>query len=126
MSKDEEPLQELLDEFGEFFSFRAKRGIELQFLKFRILQSEHGILINQTNHIVQSIMDDSFDKDEKVKYESSPFPLDSKFEYELYAALLMSEDELGKVEKNKTENITNGLEHYTTWQFEVDKTLAMQ
>ena len=126
MSKDEEPLQELLDEFGEFFSFRAKREIELQFLKFRILQSEHGILINQTNHIVQSIMNDSFDKDEKVKYESSPFPLDSKFEYELYVALLMSEDELEKVEKNKTENMTNGLENYTTWQFEVDKTLAMQ
>ena len=29
MSKHEEPLQELLDKFGDFFSFKIKRGIEL-------------------------------------------------------------------------------------------------
>ena len=33
-----------------------------------------------------------------VKYESSPFPLHSKFEYELYAALPISEKELEKAE----------------------------
>lgn len=36
-------------------------------------------------------MNDYFDKYEKGKYESSPFPLESKFEYELYAAVPMSE-----------------------------------
>ena len=99
MSKHEEPLQELLDTFGEVFSFKIKRGIELQFLNFRIIQSEHGISIDQANHILQSILNDYFDKNEKVKYESSPFLLDSKFDYELYAALPMSEDELEKAKK---------------------------
>ena len=89
----------MLDKFGGFFSFKIKRGIELQFLNFRIIQSEHGISIDQTNHILQSILNDYFDKNEKVKYESSPFPLDSKFEYELYEALPASEDELEKAEK---------------------------
>ena len=46
MSKHEEPLQELLDTFGEVFPFKIKRGIELQFLNFRIIQSEHGISID--------------------------------------------------------------------------------
>ena len=61
-------------------------------------------------------MNDHFDEDEdeKVKYESSPFPLDSTFEYELYAALFMSKDELEKLKRNTTENIINGLEHYNT------------
>ena len=93
MSKPEEPLQVLLDKFGNFFSFKVKRGIELQFLNFRIIQSEHGISINLTNHIIQSIMTDYFDKDEKVKYESSPFPLDSNSNMnytQLYLCLKMN------------------------------------
>ena len=114
MSKHEEPLQELLDKFGYVFSFKIKRGIKLQFLNFRIIQSEHRISIDQTNHIVQSMMNDYFDKDEKVKYESSPFPLDSKFEYELFVALPMSEDELEKSEKKyngKYNKWTGALQH---------------
>ena len=65
MSKHKEPLQELLDKFGDFFSFNIKRGIELQFLNFRIIQSEHGISIDQTNHILQSILNDYFEKNKK-------------------------------------------------------------
>ena len=76
MSKNEEPLQELLEKFGDFFSYKIKRGIELQFLNFRTIQSEYRISIDQTNYILQSILNDYFDKNEKVKYESSPFPLD--------------------------------------------------
>ena len=118
MSKHEEPLQELLDKVGDVFSFKVTRGIEVQFLNFRIIQSEHGFLIDQTNHIIQSIMNDYFDKDERVKYKSSLFPLDSKVEYELYAALPMSEDGLEKSEKKyngKYNKWTGELEHITVW-----------
>ena len=99
MSKNEEPLQELLEKFGDFFSYKIKRGITLQFPNFRTIQSEYRISIDQTNYILQSILNDYFDKNEKVNYESSPFSLDSKFENELYAALPMSEDELEKKRK---------------------------
>ena len=44
-------------------------------------------------------MNDYYNNDETVKYESSPFSLNSKFEYVLYAALLMSEDELQNLKK---------------------------
>ena len=71
----------------------------MQFLNFRIIQSKHGISIDQTNHILQSILNNYFDKNKNVKYESSPFPLDNKFEYELYTALPISEVELEKAEK---------------------------
>ena len=64
---------------------RLKRGTDLQFLNFRIIQSEHGISIDQTNHIIEY-----FDKDEKMKYESSPFLIDSQFAYGLFVALPMT------------------------------------
>lgn len=46
------------------------------------------------------MLNDYFDKHEKVKYESSPLLLDSKFECVLYAALPMSEEELEQVKKS--------------------------
>ena len=39
------------------------------------------------------------DKDEKARYKSSPFPLVSKFKYELYAALPMITEELEQAKK---------------------------
>ena len=56
-------------------------------------------MIDQTNHITQSVLNEYFETDEKVKYESSPFPLDSKFKYELYTSLPMSEEESTQAEK---------------------------
>ena len=58
----------------------------------------HGISIDQTNHITQSVLNEYFDKDEQVKYTSSPFPLDSKFEYKLYISLPMTTEELEQAE----------------------------
>ena len=58
MSKQQKQQKELLDNFRDLFSFKVKRGIELQFLNFRIIQSEHVTFIDQTNHIRQSILND--------------------------------------------------------------------
>ena len=73
MSKSEWPIDKLQNRFGDLFSFKIKRGIELQFLNSRIIQSEYGISIDQTDHIIKSILDKYFDKDEKIKDELSPF-----------------------------------------------------
>lgn len=78
MSKGNETLNKLLDKFGDFFSFKVKIVIELIFLYFRIIQTKQGNSIDQSNHITQSILNEYFDKDEQFKYQSSPFPLDSK------------------------------------------------
>lgn len=57
------------------------------------------MLADQTNHVAQSILNEYFDKDEKVQYKSSPFPLDSKFKYELYVAVPMIAEELEHAER---------------------------
>ena len=44
MSISKGPLNQVLNRFGDFFSFKIKRGTALQFLNFKIIQSEHGIL----------------------------------------------------------------------------------
>jgi len=118
MSKSEEPLNELLEKFGDVFSFNVKRGAEFLFLNLRIIQTEHGTSIDQTNHITQSVLNEYFDKDEKVKYESSAFQLDSKFKYELYTALTMSEEELTRAKKRytgKNTKWTGALQHIAVW-----------
>ena len=76
-------------------------------------------------------MNDHFDEDEdeKVKYESSPFPLDSKFEYELYTALPMSEDELETIEKKyngKYNKWTGVLQHIAVWSRQDTSHAAMR
>ena len=75
LSKSQEPLDALLQRFDDFFSYTIKRGTELQFLNFRIIQSEYGISLDQTNHIIKNILKQYFAPDEKVKYEASPWPL---------------------------------------------------
>ena len=95
--------------------------MELQFLNFRVIQSEHGVSIDQSNHIIQSILNEYFDKDDKVKYESSPFPLDNKFEYELYQSLPMTPEELEEAEKKykgKYNKWTGALQHISVWSRE--------
>ena len=117
-SKTEEALSELLERFSDFFSYKVRGGTELSFLNFRIIQSEHGISLDQSNHIINSLLKQYFDKDEKVKYESSPFPLDNKFEYELFTALPMSDEELAKAEKQykgKYNHWTGALQHISVW-----------
>jgi len=53
-----------------------------------------------------------------VKYESSPFPLDSKFEYEIFSALPMTDEELAQTEmkyKGRYNYWTGALQHISVW-----------
>ena len=56
--------------------------------------------MDQTNHINQSILNSYFGKDkEEVKFRSSPFPVDSKFKYELYDILPLDDKDKEETEK---------------------------
>ena len=68
-------------------------------------------LCNHLANDIKSILNEYFDKDEKVKYASSPFPLDSKFKYELYSALTMTDKKLVKQKYNIKVNSIIGQEH---------------
>ena len=56
LSNSEEPLNALLQRFRDFFSFKVKRGANIQFLNFRIIQSNYGISIDQSKHITKGIL----------------------------------------------------------------------
>ena len=59
------------------------------------------------------------------KYESSPFPLDSKFEYEIFSALLMTDEELAQTGIKLKVGINNGEGLFNIYQYGVDNTLVM-
>ena len=44
-------LDILLTEFSKYFEYTTRKGSELSFLNYRIIQSEWGISIDQTTHI---------------------------------------------------------------------------
>ena len=56
ISKSETPLDKILDRFGDFFFFKVKKGTELQFLNFRIIQSKNGMSIDQIDHITKGLL----------------------------------------------------------------------
>ena len=69
----------------------------------------------------KGLLKEYFADDEKVKYESSPFLLDSKFEYELYTVLPMTLEELEEAEKKhkgKQNKCTEALQHILVWSRE--------
>ena len=46
MSTSEEPLNILLEKFSHFFVYEVRRGNEILFLNYRIIQTEHSISID--------------------------------------------------------------------------------
>ena len=98
-STDESLWNILQSTFQQYFDYTTRTGPELAFLNFRIIQSEHGTSIDQTNHIQQTILNKYFTTDKRVPFYSSPFPLDSKFEIELFESLPLSENDLTKIEE---------------------------
>ena len=94
-SRTNKPLQILEAEFDKYFTYTVKQGSELTFLNYRIIQSEHGISIDQSNNFDQTILKPYFksiiDKDEQPNFQSAPFPLNPKFEVELFQANPMNE-----------------------------------
>ena len=87
----------LLITFHQYFEYTTQTGDELAFLNYRIIQSKHGVSIDQTNHIQQTILSIYFKDKQNVPFQSSPFPKDPKFEMDLFKALPMSDEDLDKM-----------------------------
>jgi len=88
-------------ELDDMFDYTFKQGNVLKFLNIRIIQSIHGISIDQTEHIIKTIVN-AYWKDtprENIKNQSSPFPTDPKFERILFKAIPLVGDKLKQVEK---------------------------
>ena len=83
--------------FKKYFDFTSDTGSLLHFLNYRIIQSEHGISVDQYSHIRQNILNIFFKPTDEVAFVSSPFPLDPAFEMELYKSTPLPEEEVEKM-----------------------------
>lgn len=75
--------------FDPLFDYSYQQGPLLKFLNMRIIQSNHGISIDQTNHIQKNILQDYWKNQDttSIKWQSAPFPTESSFEEALFHAL---------------------------------------
>ena len=77
--------------FDNYFAYTTKEGTTLQFLNYRIIQSDHGTAIDQSNHIRQTMLRVFFPDPPIVPCQSSPFPLEASTEIDLFQAAPMSD-----------------------------------
>jgi hypothetical protein len=78
-----------------------QEGDTLQFLNLRITRSPQGIIIDQTDHMVDTIITPSFQSRDTSKLLpiTSPFPTDSQFELHLYDSPILTGSALRTIEK---------------------------
>ena len=81
----------------EFFTMRRYDGPVLKYLNVRIVQTELGISIDQTEHIIDKVLKPFFPENERVNPVINPW--DPDLEEELYTAPVQEGRELKEVEQ---------------------------
>ena len=95
----------LEQEFDRYFIYTKRDdGTEISFFNFRIIQSEHGIILDQTHYIPQKVGKPYFTTPEKVPFQSCPFHLANTFEITLFSFLPLTHEEHLKYAKIFKEN----------------------
>jgi hypothetical protein len=82
LANDREHFLALKSGLEKLFKMTLQEGSVLRFLNLRIIQSPHGISIDQTDHVVDSIIEPYFKLRDVSKLVRiiSPFPMDTSFE----------------------------------------------
>ena len=87
-------FQKMCSKFDLYFAYIIGIGSVLHFLNYRIIQREHDTLIDQHNHIFQTLIIPFFKFMTYAPFQSSLFPLDPSFEMKIYSTIPLSEEEL--------------------------------
>ena len=67
----------------------------MNFLNYCIIQSSHGISIDQTDHICKNVLNTYFpDKTKQIQLQTIPFTLDSRFQTVIFHVLPLSNNML--------------------------------
>jgi hypothetical protein len=84
----------------KLFKLTLQEGPVLRFLNLRIIQSPDGISIDQTDHVVESIIETYFKLRDvsKLVRITSPFPTDTSFERQLYESPVLTGSALRYIE----------------------------
>eukprot|EP00956_Cyclotella_meneghiniana_P008309 scaffold11091_cov47-Cyclotella_meneghiniana.AAC.1 len=100
---DQSLFDRLCAKMRTMFDITTKEGEKFQYLNLDIIQTEHGISYDQTDHIRRKIINKYFPPDKisesKLKPVHTPFRTDSDYEKDLAEQLPASEDELKILEQ---------------------------
>ena len=71
-----------MQEFYTVFDYTLQEGPKLNILNITIIHGEHGISIDQIDHIINNIIQEYWVTKTKyeVKFQKSPFPSDTYLE----------------------------------------------
>ena len=74
----------------------------MKLLNINMIQSKYGISIEQTDHIIKNIIQEYWLTKTKyeVKFQKSPFPVDTYFEHALFMDSPIIGEELKQIEKS--------------------------
>ena len=89
--------QELKSNLSKAFKITSQEGPVLKYLNFRIVQSQHGISIDQTDHILEMV-EPHYPRSSHFSKVDSPFRTDRSYEHELNTSIPASKDELKLLE----------------------------
>lgn len=84
-------VQLLENELKKLFKYTKEEGTVLKFLNFRIIQSEHGISIDQTKHIIKEVLNPYWSNKNRdnIRKRTGPFPTDPQVEHEIMNATIL-------------------------------------
>jgi hypothetical protein len=100
LTDDRELFLALKSGLEKLFKLTLQEGSVLRFLNLRIIQSPDGISIDQTDHVVDSIIEPYFKLRDvsKLIRITSPFPTDTSFEKQLYESPVLTGSALRAIE----------------------------
>jgi hypothetical protein len=87
-------FKKLVKYLSEYFDLSVQEGHVLKFLSIRVIQSDHGISLDQGEYIYSLLLHYFGDDIDKIKTARTPMRTDSQFEKELHMATPLSESEL--------------------------------
>ena len=99
---DDQIYEDLCTYLKQYFSITTNTGTELKYLNIRIIQSDHGISYDQTEHIhkmLKKYFPDEKIADSTMKEVHTPFRTDNQFEIDLLEQLPATKEQLKLLEK---------------------------
>ena len=110
---------DLQKHISQYVNVTAQTGPVLNYLNLRIIQSPHGISIDQTDHIRTTILDAWFKgPSDQIKTAPNPYRTDSQFEADLAESLPASDEELAQLEyeyQGSFARLIGQINHVAVW-----------
>ena len=95
-------FERITQEFDTLFEYTTQEGSKLKLHNIDIIQIKYGISIDQTYHIMKIIIQEYWGTktNDELKFQQSPFPVDTSFENELFVDTPIIGEELKQIKKS--------------------------